>query len=276
MENNSTLNKKLKSYSALAGTLIAAGSANAQVMYTDVIPDVTIPLGGTYNLNLDNNAVVDFVLRVTHGTDGTYVYDYAGVTPSVVGNASDTAAASGENIAHALNAPINASLLWNDGSYGFLAGNQTAPSVYAYGQFLGTTDKYIGFKFKIAGADHYGWARVDVNATATSMVIKDYGYDATPNTQVLCGAMPVAVNSPVNLEAVTKIYSGDNTITIKLINHSTVDGFIFITDVLGHVISKTILNNETTIIPMDSTPGIYFATVNKADGSTFTKKVFLK
>lgn len=284
MGNNSTpLNKKLKSYSALAGTLITAGAttADAQVMYTDVSPDVVIDsLTGPYGLDLDNNAVIDFGLQISHGTYiyGTVavIYDYGLASQQVVGNLTDTAA-TGDTRAHVINDPINASLLWdNAATYGLLSLVFQPPfTAYNSGNFIGATDKYIGFKFKISGADHYGWARISINAASTQMTLKDYGYDATPNTQILCGAMPTGISN-VSLEASTQIFATDNSINVKLINHSSVDGFVFISDVLGHVVVKVSLTNETTVIPMNTTSGIYFATVNKADGSTFTKKLFVK
>ena len=284
MGNNSTpLSKKLKSYSALAGTLITAGAttADAQVMYTDIVPDATVDsLTAPYALDLDNNSVVDFGLQVSHNTyiygPYTIIYDYALVSNQVAGNATDTAA-TGNTRAHVINDPINASLLWDGAaSYG-LAALVFAPPFTAYnqGNFIGATDKYFGFKFDIAGATHYGWARVTVNAGSTLMTIKSYGYDATANTQVLCGATPSDIKE--NLESSTNVYAADNMITVKLINHSSLDGFITVSDVLGHVVNKVMITNETTTIDLNnSTSGIYFTTVTKADGNTFTKKLYVK
>jgi Secretion system C-terminal sorting domain len=273
MGNNSTpLNKKLKSYSALAGTLVTAGAANAQVMYTNVSPDATVATGATYSLDLDNNSVVDFVLQVDNGSYGAYVYDYALVVPQAAGNVNDTAT-TGMTRAHVINDPINSSLLWDSASYGLLALNLTAPFPFATGNFLPATDKYIGCKFMIGTNTHYGWVRIDLNATSTLLTVKDYGYDATPNTQVLCGAMPGAIHE--NLEATTAIFASENAINVKL--GGAVDGFVTVTDVLGHVVAKTNITNEFMTIDINNAnSGIYFTTVSTVDGNTFTKKLFVK
>jgi hypothetical protein len=274
MEKNSTsLNKKLKSYSALAGTLVTAGAANAQVMYTDVAPDVTIGLGGSYSLDLDNNSVVDFTLVVDTGSYGAYVYNYALIN-NTTGNVVDSTTTDNLTNAHNINDPINASLLWdNAGAYGLMALNLTTPFPYAVGNFDTGTDKYVACKFMIGASTHYGWARVNLNTTSTSMIIKDYGYNATANTSILAGAMPSAIKE--NLEASTLIFASENAINVKL--NTVVDGFVTVTDVLGHVVAKVNITNETTQIDLNnSTSGIYFTTVSTVDGNTFTKKLFVK
>lgn len=274
MENNSTpLNKKLKSYSALAGTLVTAGAANAQVMYTDLVPDVTVAVGGNYTLDLDNNTVVDFTLVVDNASYGAYVYDYALAAPTA-GNAVDSTTTDDLANAHAINDPINATLLWNNGAaFGLMGLNLTAPFPYTVGNFDTGTDKYLACKFMIGAATHYGWARVNLNTTSTSMIIKDYGYNATANTSILAGAMPSAIKE--NLEASTVVFASENAINVKL--NGTVEGFVTVTDVLGHVVAKVNITNEITQIDLNnSTSGIYFTTVTTADGNTFTKKLFVK
>ena len=272
------LNKKVNSYATLAGTLITASAAQAQIMYTDIIPDVTLPVGGVYNLDLDNNATVDFKLQVGHYVSGSYVFDYAVIFPQVAGNCSDTVMSATSRVTtnHAFNDPLDATTLWdNAGTYGLLAANITAPIAYTVGNFLGATDRYIAFKFDIAGTTHYGWARIDLNATSTLMTIKSYGYKNPANTQSLAGEMPTGIME--TLEVSTMIYASENKINVKLINHNSIEGFITVHDVLGHVVTKVKIVNEITTIEMNSsTPGIYFATVTKSDGSSFTKKVYVR
>ena len=278
MEKNSTLNKKLKSYSALAGTLVAAGSANAQVMYTDVSPDATVNgASGAYNLDLDNNTVTDFTLLVATGSYGAYIYDYAIVSPSVTNNVVDTASTGGP-MAHNLNDPINSTMLWDDpaATFELLALNLTSPFPYPYGNFLGATDKYIGFKFDIGGTVHYGWARIDVNATATAVTVKSYGYDATANTQILCGAMPTGLNNE-ELSNGTNIFGNANGINVNFLGNTNFQGFITVSDILGNVVAKTNVTNQNNLIALNSAvSGIYLVTVTNTEGVSFTKKLFVK
>ena len=54
-----SLQSKLKGYAALAGS-VAAVSGGAQVVYVDINPDTILHDSIFYNLDFDNDAVVDF------------------------------------------------------------------------------------------------------------------------------------------------------------------------------------------------------------------------
>jgi len=279
MNKNSTkLNKRIKSYSALAGTLVVGGVADAQVNYTDVNPDANVTTGNSYNLDLNNDATVDFVFQLNAGTynAGTFniYYDYAIIAPGAAGNAIDTASAGGP-MNHALNDPISSALLWDATSAYQLLGLALDPpfNTYNTGNFLGTGDGYIGLKFMIGTNTHYGWVRVNLAADALSMLVKDYGYDATPNTQILAGAQPTAVvENSINT---VQIFSNANGINVNM-NNATVEGTILITDVLGHEVANVAVSSSSQVVSMDNaTAGIYFVTVYQ-NGSKITKKVMVK
>ena len=59
---NKSLIKKIKNYSAAAGSVVAATSASGQIIYTDVNPDLTVSGNmHAYMLDLDNDANADFL-----------------------------------------------------------------------------------------------------------------------------------------------------------------------------------------------------------------------
>lgn len=280
MENKSTLNKKLKSYSALAGTLVAASTAaNAQVIYTDVTPDATTATGASYGLDLNNDGTVDFQMGLTHGTYmyGTMAinYDYAVIAPTATTSAIDTL---GGPKVHVAGDSIQATNLWEDGaaaSYQLLGLAFAAPfSAYSQGNFLGVTDKYIGLRFQISGANHYGWVRIDLNSAATSLVVKDYAYNGTVDHFSICGqTTDVGINEI--LSSNVNIYSADNSIYVNM-NKANVEGSIVVTDVLGKTVATAAISNTNMVIPMNEvTTGIYFVTVSQGD-ARFTKKVIVK
>jgi hypothetical protein len=280
MEKKSTLNNKLKSYSALAGTLIAGGTAaDAQIVYTDVTPDASVTTGSMYNLDLDNNSVVDFQIALAHQTymyGGTFAiqYDYALIAPADPANAIDTMAGP---VAHNAGETINSSMLWVDGSASSyqLLGLAFAPPFNPYntGNFLGQTDKYVGLRFRIGGADHYGWVRLDLNAAATEVIVKDYAYDATAGNSIVTGAMTTGIKN--ELSGDVQIFSANNLIHVNM-NKATVDGVITITDVAGKLVSTTAVTSASNVISMESAnAGIYFVTVAQGDARK-TEKVIIK
>ena len=278
-----SLHDKLKSYSALATAVAATSAVNAQIVYTDVNPDVTVNTSGSgVNIDLDNGGAVDFMVSQQSGVFGTYAYNavLSGVTPNgtnaiaengTLGTAPNTISL---NAALNLNDPIDASLTWSTDTTQFPALVYPASTSYNFGNWIGATDKYFGFRFLIGTSTHYGWARFDVATNAASFTIKDYAYNATPNT-----AIPAGVMTGIDelLAHNILVYGFDKSINVKLMNSASFDGFVTVTDILGQEVAKVNVVNEITTIPMDNAkPGIYFATITAADGKTYTKKLFMK
>lgn len=278
-----SLQNKLKSYSALAGAVATTGVANAQIIYTDVIPDITISttLSGV-NIDLDNGGFVDFMVAEQTGVTGSG-YAYNQVLSVVPQNGVNAVAQNGLIATYPLNAmlnlsdPIDASLTWATDTVQFAARVYPASTSYNFGNWVGAVDKYFGLRFNLGGATHYGWARFDVATDGASFTIKDYAYDATANTAIPAGGMPLPTGINELLAHNTMIYGFDKSINVKVLNNSAIDGVITITNVLGQELAKVTVTNEITTISMeDAKAGVYFATISKADGSSYTKKLFLK
>lgn len=286
MKKNSTLQQKLKSYSAVAAGAAAvtaiSGDANAQVMYTDVSPDVTLSTNGdTYALDLDNNGVVDFTFAFISGVyAGVYPYNYilaySGSLSST--NQLDTSAATGYTTAHAMGDPINSSNLWNVG-YGaagqhLIGVSFTSVGVTA-GEFPAAGDKYVACKFDIAGTNHYGWARINVASNTASITIKDYAYDATANTAISAGDMGTTTGIVSNKLEGVNVFAGNNkqlNVNLGDIQNATV----MVTSITGQEVYKAQQNTSYSQIDLSAVAnGIYNVVVNTADGRSFSKKVSL-
>src|SRR6185503_6598453 len=73
MKNFSPFQKKLRSYSVLAGSLFAAMQAKSQIVYTNLNPDeevggvipTSFPYHDHYEIDLNNDGIVDFNLNLT-------------------------------------------------------------------------------------------------------------------------------------------------------------------------------------------------------------------
>ena len=83
------LQNKLAKYSAAAGAaVLAVGSTNAQIVYTDVNPDFVHPGNETgFGLDLNNDATFDFAIYSADTVDAGTQYEYTVVAPyGTVGN----------------------------------------------------------------------------------------------------------------------------------------------------------------------------------------------
>lgn len=271
----SALNKKLKSYSALAGSIVAIGSqSDAQVVYTDINPDSTVTVGGSsYFLDLDNDGNFDFAVNLNIGS-GSYTSQQVAISP--IGSnaiAGDTVGAYVYPFAFNNGDTIQSGLQFNMGS------NQSMASYfgpgYFYGNWSGVTDKYAGLYFYIGTQIHYGWARLDIDSTADQFTIKDYAYNTVADEYILAGETGVGIIESTNANDLL-IYSLDKNIVIKFLKEGIAEGKISISNMPGQVIHTSEINDKQITINLEKEKtGIYFITVAQKNG-TYTKKIYLR
>ena len=207
-----SLQKRIRAYSLTAGAVIAAGTTEGQVIYTDINPDITRTNNGDfYDLDLNNDATVDFRIYLNKGSSSftsTYFSSfYSYKTIAINPQSSNSVAYYSGFLANALNSGVavdNAVGSWdsNDAlmareyfssAYG---GVYTSSSIY--GAWTNATDKYLGLRFKISGQTHYGWARLDVDINTPAFTIKDYAYNAAVNQPAITGYVPADVAQAVS------------------------------------------------------------------------------
>lgn len=268
----------------MAGTLAAAvNTAGAQnIVYTDVTPDATLGVSGIYNLDLNNDAVIDFKIEQRSGLYASYFsYDAIGVFPMAAFNSLDTI--NGAATAMNINMTIDANLNWVDSAQ--LAAivpptaNGLALNVPLFGitdgNFTGQNGKFLPLKFRVGGVDLFGWVRLNVAADAKSFTVIDYAYTNTPNSYSITGLQSVGIaeagkNNQVN------IFSFGKEVTVKLDQDVAIDGMIEVTNLLGQTVSKVSLSKAETIVSLeDVQTGIYMVTVKQSSGS-YTKRVSIK
>lgn len=279
---NSTLSNKIKSYSALAGSLIAVGTtAEGQVVYTDVSPDLTFNTGGIYNLDLNNDGITDFSLQQRSGTIYSFfTYNAVGVQPEKAINAVDTL---GSAAAHAVGAgfSVDGTLNWVDSTAmaaqfpptAAVLGADAPAAGYSLGNFLGQSGKFLPLRFDVSGTTYYGWVRLDVNSTATSFTVIDYAYFNMADGPSITGmtADGIAENA---LSGQVEITTAGDEIVVKYDNNHPV-GNIIIRDVQGKTVATAVISGTETIVPKpDVTAGVYLISVENNSGA-YTKRLVL-
>jgi VCBS repeat-containing protein len=241
---------KLSNYVALAGAVIASNSINSQIVYTD-IPDVTIDsTSSPFLIDFDNNAVPEITLAVQR-VDGSNTYQgipitYQGAIAGVqLGTYVTLAGASGSGSGSssysfqisALNDgdPISANVLFGSSSYNALAADITVDAglfgtiPYQFGPFLDATDKFLGASFVVNGEVHYGWVRLSVAADATTIIIKDYAFNACSSGSINAGQTSVTLDPMSATSNLTcnnidlTVQGGNGTISYDWSNDGTGD-----------------------------------------------------
>lgn len=291
-KENSTLRNRLKQYSALAGSMVAvAGVANSQVVYTD-IPDTVFTAvnpfpGDTLALDLNNDGITDFNFvgwkSSTYVAFGLIMHPYAttnpnGIVGSVVGPSSNplgmvSELALNENIDSNQNFFVFNDLTYSTGQNHIPVMFSATPGYVSGDWQLGGTDHYAGFKFSVVANSYFGWARVDVAYDGSSITIKDYAYNATPDEPLFAGqGSPLGVSS-VKPGSNFNILGYEGVANIFVNDGKTNDCIVTVTNMVGKTIIRQPLTDRTTRIDLNQySKGIYLISVDRGN-ERFSKKI---
>ncbi len=229
MDKKSTLQKKLQSYSVLAGATLAGVTANGQVIYTDIEDVIIDEPGEFYDIDLNQDGSADFRLEYMDGALATYNYggmEYSSWLkgPLISGFGKGNAVlGKGWSFGIGLTHEFEDSTIisnksfssYNRGVLRALYGKAVNGEVYfsqPFGDFDSVVvDKYIGLRFMFDGQLHLGWLRVDVTPneddTQFAVRLKDFAYNQIPYSAIVTG-----VGSDIDtLPAPTNIVAKDST-----------------------------------------------------------------
>jgi hypothetical protein len=291
-EQKTKLSKKLKSYTTIALSAIAA-DASSQVIYTDIRDTTLINNGDFFDIDLNNDGINDLNITLsksiyssTYSSYSIYV-NYNSVNANASSNNQvntllNTSYSINEAFAFNNNQNINSSAnSWN--SYGIVGGFATGSIVNPYstsylniniGQFPGQGDRFLGVRFRIGANTHYGWVRLDVSAFSDSVTIKDFAFDTTANTPILAGDTGVAVGISELNEKGIKLYAQQNRLYFQEIMEQTAEIKIF--DLKGQLMERRrLIANQSELQLSKEYQGIYIVEVNQGK-SVFRKKLWLE
>lgn len=296
MKTLSSSNKsRLKQYSAVAGALVAQGNVNAQVVATDLNPDVVVDsLHAPYALDFNNDANPELTFFVQHvngssstqGVQFTYDGAIAGVqmTPgmSLIGAAGTGSSSSSFQIS-ALNSgdPISAAGNFGTSSYGALGADILVDAgplgqiPIQQGNFLNQSHKFLGGKL-VAGANtYYGWVELSVNANASQITIHGYGYQSTSNAQILAGEGANSGLENIALSDKVTIIGTPDHVSIN-VTPDVIGSKVSFVSMSGQEVSSSILTDVNNTLSFDNlSTGIYQVVVETKTEKT-TQRVYVK
>jgi hypothetical protein len=159
--------------------------SEAKVVYTKT--HRVVGFNGTYNLDLNHDGTVDFIIREWSGglfakeAYGNAVLGYASRTFHVLASAL----IPGEQIGPGRR-------FVKSGYYGegmAYAVNGENGTTFVYGPWVNVKNRYLGLKFQIDGKTHYGWARLSVRIQRTNITatLTGYAYETIPHKSILAG-----------------------------------------------------------------------------------------
>ena len=296
MKTLSSSNKtRLKQYTAVAGALVAQSNLNAQVVATDLNPDVVVDsLTAPYALDFNNDANPELAFFVQHvsgassaqGVQFTYEGAIAGAqfSPgvSVVG-ATGTGSSSSSFQISALNNgdPISAAANFGTSSYGALGVDILVDAgilgqiPIQQGNFLNQSHKFLGAKL-VAGANtYYGWVDLSVNSNASQITIHGYGYQSTANTGILAGEGANSGLEQIALADKVTIVGTPEHVAIN-VTPDLIGAKVSFVSMSGQEVNAAILTDVNNTISFDNlSTGIYQVVVSNGTEKT-TQRVYVK
>jgi|SRR5271155_3371463 len=183
--------QRLNSYAVAAsaagvGMLALTMPAEAKIIYTAT--HQVIKKGVSYKLDLNHDGKADFTLMGRRSANTSTSYLLLSAKPDA-GNG-----VRGFGGEHGWASALKPGSLI--GPYQYFPGQvmaevaHTAGSGVIYaGSWLNVKNRYLGLRFKIAGKIHYGWARLSVQATSSSITatLTGYAYETIPKKAIHAG-----------------------------------------------------------------------------------------
>jgi hypothetical protein len=296
MKTLSSSNKtRLKQYTAVAGALVAQSNLNAQVVATDLNPDVVVDsLSGPYSLDFNNDANPELNFFIQHlsgasstqGVQFTYEGAIAGVQlstgVSVVGAAGTGSSSSSFQISALNNGdPISAAGNFGTSSNATL-GLDALVDAGALGQFpiqqgnfLNQSNKFIGAKLTAGANTYYGWVELSVNANASQITLHGFGYQSTANSQILAGEGANSGLDMISLADKVTIVGTPEHVSIN-VTPDLIGANVSFVSMSGQTLKTEKLNDVNNTVSFDSlSTGIYQVVVSNGIEKT-TQRVYVK
>lgn len=277
------LEKKAIRYSTLAGSMAAfAGTAGAQINYTDVNPDETYTEDQMYLLDVNNDGTDDFMIAQfdTLIQYGSFSFPAEGVVILTAGSNAAMNSSGGQlNYLSALN--LNDPI---DNLQTFSQSTSSAPIIaggfvnfglggYSIGPWIDAADHYMGLTFLAGSNFHYGWCRMNEAADGLSFVIKDYAFETTPQTGILAGQTVNGISESVEQSVSFQVIN--NTVQLNVLNDQFTNGNVTVINAAGQAVHTSALNGNQTIDLNGFASGVYMISVTFDQGQV-NHKLFVR
>jgi hypothetical protein len=188
-----SISRQLNMYALAAGAagvgvLALAQSVEAKIVYTAT--HHVIGRNSHYILDLNHDGNGDFIISNTYycGTDLCDTFLFAKATKGTQGVAGRHSG-GGWDFAYGLKrgARIGPKVLFSGVRMVVAQSGGTCSGGFG-SQWCNVKNRYLGFRFKIHGKTHYGWARLSTNGGGgIKATLTGYAYETIPNKPIIAG-----------------------------------------------------------------------------------------
>jgi len=282
------------------GMMFSSAVTNAQVVYTDMNPDILLNCSGNnlcseeYSLDLNDDGISDFILATNKLSNSCGRCTANGILVIGPVYSAEISATAQSWIAdtvggYALNTLIDSSLGWtNDSHILAKASRDCVPCVRGNyfvdvpprGPWSNIFGKYLAIKTQVGTDFYYGWIKlgVGINISFVTITIMEYAYNSLPNQPILAGQTMTTGIIENSLASSIDLFPNpaDDHLAIDLGENSR-EVQITITDITGKIIYNTIASDaqKVEVNTKDFAEGIYLVQI-QAGGLMGTKKLIVQ
>ena len=192
-EVSASTQQRLNSYALAAGAagvgvLALAQPAEAKIVYTAA--HHVIGRNSRYILDLNHDGKGDFIISNEYScVDSCNTFLVAKPTKGTQGVAGHYNVGHGFAFAYALRHGATVGPKVPFSAFNMVEGQSGGACSGQFGsQWCNVKNRYLGFRFKIHGRTHYGWARVSTNgAGGIKAILTGYAYETIPNKPIIAG-----------------------------------------------------------------------------------------
>ena len=290
----------LKHYSAMLSVfLLAEDTANAQIAYVDIEPDIQIDkYSGAFELDIDLDGDSEFrfffgYLSYFPGLSSWFIKE-RGPSLKALNYPEDAFEGIDYPTGAAIRAyafdieesgQINFSDSWI-GNYGaFVCGREYwsfgwgSFFKYEIGFWKGEVfDKYLGIRFQDAeNQTHYGWIRCDAPDSSRVLIIKDYAWQTKPDTPIAAGDTSITTSVEDAQSIIFSLYPNPagNFITVRHYTSEILQLQIY--DMAGQIVLTTQLMSSAEDIHIEHlAEGTYIVLLKNNQGLITGRRKFVK
>ena len=216
------LSSRLAKYGAFSAAILGAANASGQIVYTDIADETVDALNTRVAIDINDDGTGDYLFGTADAAPNfAFMFPVASsMAPNYNSNAIvGFAGAVYSSFYYPSNLALGATI---DGTNPVFTSNRGDfnydSCAYSSSQFCDGMDGYVGLHFQVAGNTHYGWVRIQVAADASSIIIKDYAYNSTPDAPIEAGQTLGVEESTINNVRIVTI---DNSISLYNLPQNT-------------------------------------------------------
>lgn len=292
MINNTQIRSKLNNYAAFATAFLFTHNINAEIVYTDIEPDVTLDNDNYfYEIDIDDGGVNDFQFLRIKGAYYSYwesVYRsftalffynlaenkfFAG-SYFTVGSAMYSSYQTFRPYAIPVGYSVGPLLSFQSEGWPIMVSHVFDEShnlIKNEGHWSAVDEGYIGIRMGVLGEARYGWIRVTIIEEPLSIIIHDFAYETTLNKPIRTGvtfssiAETASGSSPFSI-----VHSDKNTIQVLAPNQLPYTIQLF--DLSGKMVLNSNQQTGNTTITIPNQTGVYILQI-QSDGNQYGFKI---